>query len=352
MSANYFKPKSTKPKSGKNLVLTRTGLFYGLQYFPVKEEKNSINRGITSTPNFLFHTNNTKVIIDFSDFKNTNTRTEIESYWKLLQGGMSFTVTNGKLYNPATSSEYDLTGTYVFRKFENLAVHADVTTVTNISTKINLYSKKEFENTPGFEFPQIINPSSSEKKTKIINTFGSNSKNSFTFFGANVGDYLQLQNFNVRYKILEKTLDSEGKEVITIDGLLPEEDRLTSKTYVALYLEKRNTKNIQSNPADENIGSCSIIKDGLVLSCYNNQTESACACRASDDEQAIFNLGSECQVDQSVESDPTSTELLTQIAENLVNIIDRKQTVFNSNNPSGGVSQFSNPLASVSFRLN
>ena len=39
----------------------------------VKEEKNSINRGITSTPNLLFYAANTKVIIDFSDFKNVFT---------------------------------------------------------------------------------------------------------------------------------------------------------------------------------------------------------------------------------------------------------------------------------------
>jgi len=350
MSANYFKPKTNKPKTGKNLVLARAGLFYGLQYFPIKEEKNSINRGITSTPNFLFYNNNTKVIIDFSDFKNTNTKEEIESFWKLIQNGMSFTVLNGKLFNNSTSSEYDVSGTYVFRKLENLAIHADVTTSENLSTKINLYSKTEFETTPSFEFSYIINPTITEKKTKIVNLFGSNSKNSFTFFGANIGDYLQLQNFNVRYKIIDKFIDSEGKEIITIDGLLPEEDRLTIKTYVALYIEKLNIKEISINPSDENVGSCSMVKNGLILSCYNNQTKSQCDCRSSDNEENIFTLNAECSTPQEQTTELNSTDLLTNIAENLVNIIDRKQTTFSTNGNIGSVNPFLNPIINSSIR--
>jgi len=99
MSANYIQSRSNKPKTGKNLVLARSRLFYGLEYYQVKEEKNSINRGITSTPNFLFYAANTKVIIDFSDFKNVISKQEIESFWKLVHDGMTFGIENGGLYN-------------------------------------------------------------------------------------------------------------------------------------------------------------------------------------------------------------------------------------------------------------
>lgn len=350
MSANYFKSRSNKQKSGKNLVLARAGLFYGLQYFPVKEEKNSLNRGITSTPNFLFYSNNTKVIIDFSDFKNTVSKQEIESFWKLIQNGMSFTVGNGQLYNATTDTTYDVSGTYVFRKIENLAIHADVTTVNSLSTKINLYSKFEFNNTPSFTFPTIINPTSKEKKTKIYNSLGSNSKNSLTFFGANIGDFIQLQNFDMRYQILDLQIDSEGKEIITIDGLLPEEDRLSTKTYVSLYVEKQNTKEIKINPSDEVIGSCSVIENGLISKCFNNQTEQQCSCRASDNEQVSFVIGGVCTSTESVTREVTSTDLLTNIAGNLVNIIDRKQTVFNSASVGGQIPSFLNPLSSTVSR--
>jgi predicted heme/steroid binding protein len=352
MSANYFKPRTNKPKSGKNLVLARAGLFYGLKYYPIKEEKNSINRGITSTPNFIFYDSNTKVIIDFSDFKNTNTKEELESFWKLVQSGMTFTITNGKIYNAATSSSYDVSGTYVFRKLENLTIHADVTSATELSTKINLYSKFEFETTPSFEFSYIITPTNVEKKTKIYNTFGANSKNSFTFFGASIGDYIQLQNFNIRYKILEFSIDSEGKEIITIEGLLPEEDRLSTKTYVALYIEKQNTKDIIINPTDEKIGSCSVIKNGLILSCYNNQTESQCSCKSADMEESLFTENGTCTTTETSQTELTSTDILTNIAENLVNIIDKKQTIFNTSNMSGNISPFSNPLSVSSYKIN
>jgi len=351
MSANYIKPRTTKQKSGKNLVLARTGLFYGLQYYPVKEEKNSINRGITSTPNFLFYDNNTKVIIDFSDFKNVTSRQEIESFWKLIQAGMSFTVVNGELYNQTKSTTYDVSGTYVFRKIENLVIHADVTTVTSIDTKINLYSKTEFTNTPNFEFSYIISPSIQQKKTKIYNKLGPHSKNSFTFFGATVGDYIQIQNYNIRYQILEMAIDSEGKEIITIDGLLTEEDRTSSKTFVALYIEKKNTKDIEINPADEIIGSCTALTNGLTVLCLNNQTQSQCLCRLNDTEEVLFNVDGQCVDPTTTEtSPPTSTDLLTDIAQNLVNIINKKQTAFNSSTV-GTVSSFNNPLSASSNRM-
>ena len=351
MSANYFKSRSNKPKSGKNLVLARAGLFYGLQYFPVKEEKNSLNRGITSTPNFLFYSNNTKVIIDFSDFKNTISSKEIETFWSLIHNGMSFIVTNGTLFNAASDTVYDLSGTYVFRKIENLAIHADVTTVSSLSTKINLYSKLEFNTTPDFTFPTIINPTTKEKKTKIYNLFGANSKNSLTFFGASIGDYIQLQNFNMRYQILDFEIDSEGKEIITIDGILPEEDRLTTKTYISLYVEKQNIKDQSMNPSDEIVGSCSVLENGLITKCFNNQTKEQCECRARDNEKIVFNVGEMCTSSETTQSrEPTSTDLLTNIASNLVNIIDRKQTVFNSNITTGQIPSFLNPLSSTVSR--
>lgn len=352
MSANYIKPRTNKQKSGKNLVLSRTGLFYGLQYFPVKEEKNSVNRGITSTPNFLFYDNNTKVIIDFSDFKNVNSKEEVESFWKLVQGGMTFTVTNGELYNQTTATTYDVSGTYVFRKIENLTIHADVTTVSNIGTKINLYSKTEFTTTPNFEFSLIISPSIQQKKTKIYNKLGPNSKNSFTFFGATVGDYIQLQNYNIRYQILEIKIDSEGKEIVTIDGLLTEEDRTSSKTFVALYIEKKNIKDIEVNPSDDVVGSCSALSNGLTVSCYNNQTQSQCLCRLNDNEEILFTINGSCvETSTTTSTSPTSTDLLTDIAQNLVNIIDKKQTAFNTTAGTGFVSSFNNPLSASSTRM-
>jgi len=352
MSANYIQSRSNKPKTGKNLVLARSRLFYGLEYYQVKEEKNSINRGITSTPNFLFYAANTKVIIDFSDFKNVISKQEIESFWKLVHDGMTFGIENGGLYNQSTSKSYDVSGTYVFRKIENLTIHADVTTVKSLSSIINLYSKTEFENTPSFEFSLIIAPPILQKKTRIYNKLGSNSRNSFTFFGASIGDYIQFQNYDIRYPIIEIQIDSEGKEIITIEGLLNDEDRTATKTFVALYIEKKNLKDIKINSSDEVVGSCTALTNGLTVSCFKNQTESQCLCRLNDGEDALFVAKGSCidptSTDQTV---PTSTDLLTDIAQNLVNIIDKKQTRFNSSVNIGSISSFNSPLTASSNRI-
>lgn len=352
MSANYLRSRSNKPKSGKNLVLARSGLFYGLEYIQVKEEKNSINRGITSTPNFLFYNNNTKVIIDFSDFRNVVSKEEVESFWKLIHSGMSFTITNGDLFNQATAKSHDLTGTYVFRKIENLTIHADVTSVASVSTDISLYSKNEFETTPTFEFAAIITPPVLQKKTKIYNKLGTHSKNSFSFFGISVGDYIQIQNYSIRYPILELQIDSEGKEVITVEGLIVNEDRVSTKTFIALYIEQKNLKDIEVDLTDETVGSCSVISNGLNVECFNNQTQTQCMCRANDDEDVSFTINGTC-IDPTTRSQATltSTDLLTDIANNLVNIIDKKQTMFSSSSNGGRVSSFNNPSSTSSNRI-
>ena len=57
-----YRPTSTSLKQNpkEKLILVREGLFYGLVIEDAKVEKASINRGITSTPTFVFYSNNTK----------------------------------------------------------------------------------------------------------------------------------------------------------------------------------------------------------------------------------------------------------------------------------------------------
>ena len=157
-NSNYSRSRSTKQKQGKNLVLARSGLLYGLKYIKVKIEKVSSNRGITSTPNFLFYSNNTKVMIEFSDYNNTNSEDELYSFWNLIIEGMTFTITDGELINPANKQQYDVSGTYTFTSIENLVVFADVVSVESITNAINLYNKTDFSNLPTFTLATIIEP--------------------------------------------------------------------------------------------------------------------------------------------------------------------------------------------------
>jgi hypothetical protein len=332
-NSNYSRSRSTKQKQGKNLVLARSGLLYGLTYVKVKEEKISSNRGITSTPNFLFYDNNTKVMIDFSDYNNTTSADELYSFWNLIIDGMAFTITDGELINPANKQQYDVSGTYTFTSIENLVVFADVVSVESISTGIHLYNKNDFSNLPTFTLATIIEPEKTTPLTSIVNNLGKNTKNSFNFLGIKVGDYVQLQSKQSKFEIVDYSLDSEGKEVITVFGEIAEEDRISTKTFIGLYVEKKNENTVSVDITDEKIGACEVLENNIVISCTSNNTASQCELRSTTSLTARFTESKACTT--AIEEEQTSTDLLSTIIDQqntLISKMDsRVQTISTAN---------------------
>lgn len=288
MNLNQLKRNYKKPEENKNLSLVRSGIFYGLQYVAKKVETVSINRGIVVTPNFTFYDNNTKVMIDFSDYKNIVKESELLDFWKLATKGITFAVDNAESYDSINAETYTLSGSYVFNKIENLIIFADVSSVGTLSTSRVLYTKKAFNNTPSFTLASIDSKIPIEKKTKIINTLGINTKNSFSYLGAVVGDYIQLQKFNTAYEILEYSVDSEGKEIVIISGQITEEDRISQPTFIGILVKKLNEADNVVKLDDSIIGSCSIQDNGVILRCFNNQTQPQCSCRNESQQTTIF----------------------------------------------------------------
>lgn len=309
-NSNYSKPKTTKRKA-KNLVLARTGLFYGLKYVKVKEEKISSNRGLTSTPNFLFYDNNTKVMIDFSDYYNTVPKEELTTFWNLLTAGMTFAVSDGDLLDSNSKTNYDVSGVYSFTNIEDSIIFASVVTTENISPNINLYKKEDFSNLPNFIFNTIIEPEKLEPITSIVNSLGKNTKNSFNFLGLKTGDYIQLQGKQNKFEVADYSLDSEGKEIIKVYGEFAEEDRTNTKTFIGLYVEKKNEDVFDVDITDEVVGSCEIIDNGIIVSCTSNNTNGQCLLRKSPTTSVDFNAGNVCIAEQQTIN--TTTDTLTNI---------------------------------------
>jgi hypothetical protein len=171
-----------------------------------------------------------------------------------------------------------------------------------------LYTKKAFNNTPSFTLASIDSKIPIEKKTKIINTLGINTKNSFSYLGAVVGDYIQLQKFNTAYEILEYSVDSEGKEIVIISGQITEEDRISQSTYVAILVKKLNEVDNPVKLDDTVIGSCSIQDNGVIVKCFDNQTQPQCSCRNESQQTTIFTPQSIC-VTAATKLIPTTKDL-------------------------------------------
>jgi len=312
-------------KANSDLITARTGLFYGLEYKRTLTDKVSTVSGLVATPNIIYYSNQTKVFFDFSDPKNTSSTTdEFNKFWKNVSLNSTFTVTNGEVYNQKNEKLYDISGTYVLTEIENTIVFANVTSTENIDTDINLYSKLDFKKTPIFEFSST--PTSGDSISSfIINHFGENTKSSFIYMGAVIGDYLLIQNQPNSYEIEDIKIDSEGKEIIKIKGQIDIENRVGTKTLVQLLIKTTpNQEIVEVDLLDSNLGSCTVGN-----SCYENHTQAQCNLRTKGSTAATFRVGLGCsgnsvrfrpqeEVVRSVSSsDEVVARLLNDISKNI-----------------------------------
>jgi len=292
--------KQLKKETKKNssVILCRTALLYGLVYKDLVSADSSTKSGLTVTPNVVFNDDQTEVFFDFSDFKNVSTTpTEFNKFWKRISVGQNFTVSNAELFNEEYQKKYDLSGTYEIQEIGDQIIKASVISVASKNIGVTLYSKMEFLNTPTFEITITDNVNKETNTTIIVNTFGANSKNSFTYLGAQVGDFISMQEKDETFQILDIKIDKEGKELIKIKGDISDEDRDTTKTFVKLYVKtKPNVEypmvNLQNQGA---VGSCEENQNGIIISCFENQTKDQCSQRKTSNKTKIsFSEGKNC----------------------------------------------------------
>lgn len=285
---NQLKPNS-------NLVTARTGLFYGLVIKKTLNDKVSVTSGLSATPNVIFNSGQTGAFFDFSDWRNDNTtETAFNQFWSVVSRGASFTVSNGEVYNSKNEKIYDISGTYSLTEIENMIVIAGVSSVQNIESDISLYSKMDFRQTPVFEFSAT--PQTGDSTTSvIINTFGLNSKSSFSYLGASVGDFILIQDNQIPYEIVELREDSEGREIVIVKGELTEQNNIGKKLMIQVLVKVApNQESIKPNLEDTALGSCKTIKDGIIVSCFENQTTDQCSLRKKGSIAATFTEGLNC----------------------------------------------------------
>ena len=331
-----YKPTATSSKQNtqQKLVFAREGVFYGLLIQNEKSDKVSFNQGITSTPTFVFYSNNTKCLIDYTSQTNELIESTIESYFSQISSGTTFYVYNGYYIDTNLNRIADLSGEYIFRNYYNGIIEADVVSVESFSTNINRYDKARFEQIP-FLVANVFTQKE-EVQSIIKNRFGKNTKNSFNYLGAKVGDYIKLSDITSQLKILEINTDPDGNEYILVDRKLNEADLTNIKTKINLYVPYDGKiepifENIQNS---QEIGSCVEYLNGIQITCTNNHTREQCFLRgnvgSSSSPSTNFNPSSFCSVPETssaVQTDTTTT--LLQMTNALAT------TLTNMNNMSG-----------------
>jgi hypothetical protein len=311
---SYTTNKNTPVGQGKNVVLARTGAFYGIKIEGIRQESSSYKRGIVAIPNFYFYDNQTKVMIDFSDFKNSIDQTLVEEFFNLSLTGISMDVTNGQWENLELSSrKITLDGTYTIDSYKGDILFANVIDVPKLDPNINRYDKSYFLNTPDFTL-DVSTTQSTTKKFSIVNYLGENSKNSFNYLGVIPGDYIRINNSNSKYEVEDLYSDEEGKEVIVLKGTLSPDDRRTKLTDVAVYCV--NDDNVDTSNLDNvEIGKCNINENGIIL-CFDSNTSLQCQLRNSKlkNKVASFTKDTFCPTESVITQRTTAVDQLTSIA--------------------------------------
>lgn len=270
--SSYAKGKFHSRGENNELVFTRSGIFYGIETKQINEEQTTIEREILAIPNITFYDNYTKLMIDFSDYMNNPEKSDVKSFFKLLTNTQQFSITNGKWKNTTINQlTYDISGTYRFVKIIDNIIFGEVITIGSYNLNLARYDKEYFLNIPYIEVAYTTQPKEPIIKNYISNSLGKNSKNSFAYLGANTGDYIEIQNNEIKYEILEISEDNQGKEIITVSGNVKEVNKVGTPMLISLYQQNKNK--IQLNYDNNITGKCEISKDGALIQCLNNNTE-------------------------------------------------------------------------------
>lgn len=320
--SNISKQNNRPQGQGKDLIPVRSGSFYGLKIQKKVLESSSYKRGIVASPNFYFYDNDNKVMIDFSDYKNSTTDAQIKEFFTLNLTGQTFTVEQSEWVNTELfKNKITLNGTYTIDAYQNNILFANVVDVKEFESNIKRYDKKYFIDVPNFTL--LVSTSQDDVPiTHIINFLGKNSKNSFSYLGASVGDYVSLSISSKKFEIIDIFLDEEGKEVIEILGELSSQDLVSSLTNVVVYVKNQDFSEI-SNIDNTITGKCNVIKSGVAF-CYDNQTELQCECRKNKrlNELSTFTKGVYCPDPDITIKRTTPIEELSIIARDTTSILN------------------------------
>lgn len=269
-------------KDKRSFYLVASDVFFGLVFSREESYDYKINRSLTTTPSFLFYENQSKVVIDYSNSKNESDLSFVSSFFNSLEPGITFTIESATYNEPSTGVKANISGVYSFTSFDKgKIVRADLVSAINISPKKDLYNGLYFTATPQLAKASGVVSTTQQRKNIVKNTL-SIGQFSFRKMGVRVGDYVEFSgiqtNENVKMKVINYFIDTEGVEGIEVDTDLISENLIGSPIMMNIYFEGEPTTEV--NIEDKTYGSCLVISPIGVVSCTQCQNEFMCTERA------------------------------------------------------------------------
>jgi hypothetical protein len=314
-TTNYNQNNNTE-----KLVLVRSNILYGLIFESVKQEKISYNSGITSIPNIIFFNNNTECFIDFTNQNNEEIETKVKSFFSKISPGTTFYIFNGEYTDQSLEENGDISGEFVFDEFFKGIIRATVTSVSSLIQNVSRYDKKYFIDTPIISVNAFSN-TETKSVTTIRNVFGYNTKNSFTYMGVSIGDYVSFSGIDGKYEVLELSKEPNGSETLKIKGTIPTQTKTESKILVNTYIKFNEPYTIEPNLLEIETGACIKTQNygiggQITIGCLDNQTVTQCRFRSSKEQNITTTIypGSACVTPETETArETTTTDKLVQI---------------------------------------
>jgi len=262
----------------RSFYLAANDMFFGLVFASTQDYYYKINRTLVSKPSILLYDNQTKVIIDYSNSRNTNDLSFVSSFFNSLESGATFSISNATYIEDASTIKANLSGVYTFKSFDQgTIVRADIVSTTTVNTKKDSYYPRFFTDTPQITKASGSVSSVQQRKNIIKNTL-SNGTYSFKRLGIQIGDYIDfsgtVNNQWKKVKVLNIFNDTDGYEVIEVDTKITDENLIGEPVLINLYLEGESENNV--DPNDKTYGTCLLKINNTTTSCIPCQNSFLC----------------------------------------------------------------------------
>lgn len=289
--------KKGNPNLVTTEVATRIGVFLGLDFTTNLTLELNSNKYLSTIPSFSFSSDFTKVLIDYSNSQNKTDLSLLDGLFSGLTAGTTFTISSAVYSIDGVGSEANLGGTYEFESFVANVIVATPIALNNFNQRLLRYEPNYFVNPP--QFGLSLSPQGKQVEYVIVNALGTDKTNSFAKFGIYPYDKVKITGTrfnNKTFTVKSVTVNKDGTENIVVSEGITQESGFGNRIGVELVQQKKGSVQITEATGPVALGACGLYKDGSLVSCFDNQTESQCLARnsMSDSSSSIFRIGASC----------------------------------------------------------
>ena len=222
-----------------NYIITRSDIFYFVEFINFENELYNNNSVLTSKPNVIFYNENNidKIILDYSQANNDD-KTYLKTFFINMQQGTGISLTDCNYLDESVSSTtINLESNIEFVEFKNDFLFGKVISTEEKYPSVDVYMNTFFINTPQITSGlSLSNDTTSQRNAIVFIPVGNKILKNLGFYP---GDLIEIknpksQNRDIKFQIID-TVILNKKEVILLKQKTVVEKLIGQPTIVNLY---------------------------------------------------------------------------------------------------------------------